>query len=147
MSLVPLRLDSESQQHYGEDESSFMPTVWASPRNGSGVPHSPAHGKEAHLWGPIKGGKWTQGWQDAKEKQGLFPKGEAVALRGTGDSLEPRSRMLDSSCLLPYCLLHETPPSHPRTYILWAQSVLLPSEGEAMYSLLRPPQLLLSPMG
>ena len=53
--------------------------------------HSPAHGKEEHLWGPIKGGKWTQGWQDAKEKQSLFPKGEAVALRGTGDSLEPRS--------------------------------------------------------
>lgn len=42
--------------------------------------HSPAHGKEEHLWGPIKGGKWTQGWQDAKEKQGLFPKGEAMAL-------------------------------------------------------------------
>ena len=108
--------------------------------------HSPAHGKEEHLWGPIKGGKWTQGWQDAKEKQSLFPKGEAVALRGTGDSLEPRSRTLDSSSLLPYCLLHETPP-HPRPYILWAQSALRPSEGEAMSSLLCPPQLLQSPMG
>ena len=51
---------------------------------------------------------WTQGWQDAKEKQGLFPKAEAVALRGTGDSLETRTRTLGSLCLLPDCLFHDS---------------------------------------
>lgn len=85
-----------------KDESSFLRMVWACHRRGIGVSQPGSRRGKVSLR-PHQGQKWSQGWRDAEEKQGPFPKDEAVALHGMGTE----SQTPDSLCTLPYCLFHD----------------------------------------
>ena len=61
------------------------------------------HGEERRLWGPIKGRRQSQGWQDTGEKRTHFLKMKQWPSLVAGTESQTRIRSPDCSSTLPHC--------------------------------------------
>lgn len=151
MSPVPLRHDSESQQLYGERQKQLHAYGLGKPQKGKWGTRAQLMERRSIFGDPSRVGCGLRAGRMLRRSRAYFLKLRQWLYVELGTVLKPEpGRWIPcaySQTASSMTLANLSLPCHPWPSILWAQSALLPSEGEAMSSLLCPPQLLQSAMG